>query len=265
MFDAHCHLDFEAFDDDREEAIDLARQIGLRGLIIAGYDRRRRSLARELATRPGIWATAGLHPWAVAGHDRPWLDEELHELSRDLSDNLEDWCGLGELGLDFHRVKDGPGRELQEAAFIAQLGIARELDLPLVIHAVKAHNTLYDILRREGLPRAGGIMHGYSGSARQVGLFLMLNLDISIGTPVTFGHTAKIEAVLRATPMDRLLIETDAPDRAPHPHRDQRNELHYLRFVMEEVARFKEIDVDELARHSESNVRRRFRLGAEVL
>lgn len=261
MFDAHCHLDFEAFDADREEIIARARAEGVRGLIIAGYDRERRSLAADLAKRPGIFATAGLHPWAVAARDRAWVLEELRRLRDDLEASPQSWCGLGELGLDFHRVQDREGRELQEFAFVEQLRIARELDLPLVIHAVKAHSSVYEILRREGMPAAGGMMHGYSGSARQVGLFLMLNLDISIGTPVTFDHRGKIEAVIAATPGDRLLIETDAPDRAPEPYRGSRNEIKYLRLVVEAAARAKGVSTDELARRSEANARRRFRLG----
>jgi TatD DNase family protein len=265
MFDAHCHLDFEAFDDDREDVLEQARRAGVRGLIIAGYDGQRRGLAAQLARRSGIFATAGVHPWAVAAHDDAWLEHELRQLEEDLQAEGAPWCGLGELGLDYHRVTDAEGRARQERAFVAQLGMARELDLPLVIHAVKAHNTLYEILRREGMPRAGGIMHGYSGSARQVGLFLMLNLDISVGTPATFANHEKVAAVIAQTPIDRLLVETDAPDRAPEPFRDKRNELHYLGLVMEAVAHHKGVSVTTLARQTEHNARRRFRLGEQTL
>lgn len=261
MFDAHCHLDFEAFDADRDEVLAEAHAAVVRGLIIAGYDRERRALARSLVsegseTRPSIQATAGLHPWALQGRDDAWLEEELRLLREDLL--AGGFCGVGELGLDFVRAREPAERAFQERAFVGQLAIARELDLPIVIHAVKSHNTLYEILRREGVPRAGGMMHGYSGSARQVGNFLMLGLDISIGTPVTYPNANKIADVVRAVPADRLLVETDAPDRPPYSYGNQRNTPALLELVVRAVAAVRNCSEAEIARQTEDNVRSRF-------
>ncbi|MBA2661855.1 MAG: TatD family hydrolase [Bradymonadaceae bacterium] len=263
MFDAHCHLDFEAFDADRDAVLLDAQSVGMSGLIIAGYDRERRALARSLAERAGIWATAGLHPWALLGKDDAWLERELEALHGDLL--AGGFCGLGELGLDFYRATEPADRAFQQKAFVGQLAIARELDLPLVIHAVKCHNSLYEILRQEGVPKSGGMMHGYSGSARQIGNFLMLNLDISIGTPATYPDAHKLRDVILATPGDRLLVETDAPDRAPHPDRHLRNTPALLALVIAAVAKARGCKPDEIARQCERNTRRRFQLGDERL
>ena len=263
MFDAHCHLQFEAFDEDREEVLERAREAGVRGLMIADYDGERRGLAAELSQRAGIYATAGLHPWAVAELDQKGLSEALKELEAVLEEPC--WSGLGELGLDYYRVKDDQSREVQRKAFVAQLGMARERNLPVVIHAVRAHNSLIGLLREEGLPEAGGILHGYSGSARQVGTFLMMNLDISIGTAVTFENRKRLEEVVRQVPEDRLLVETDAPDRPPGERSGERNEIAYLPEVMEAVAGLRSCSVERIAAMTERNLRARFRLGDEQL
>lgn len=261
MFDAHCHLNFEVFDSDRDDVLAAARSAGVNGLIIAGYDRERRTLARSLVgemtdERPEIRATAGLHPWALQGKDDAWLDTELKALREDLE--AGGFCGIGELGLDFIRAHSPEDRSFQERALVGQLGIARELNLPIVIHAVKCHNSLYEILRREGLPKAGGMMHGYSGSARQVGNFLMLNLDISIGTQATYPNRRKLMEVIRAVPLDRLLLETDSPDQPAYGHENQRNTPAQLALVVNAVAAARECSVQEIARQTENNVKMRF-------
>ncbi len=263
MFDAHCHLQFQQFDADRDEAVERARAAGLRGLLIAGYDATRRATAASLMQRPGVWATPGIHPWAVAEMSDPQLEKAIEHLAGDLEDF--DWCGLGELGIDHFRVKDKVGRRQQRKAFVEQLGLAREKNLPVVIHAVRCHNTMIGVLRDEGLPEAGGIMHGYSGSPRQVGTFLMMNLDISVGTPMTFESSDRLHEVVRQVPRERLLVETDAPDRPPRGHRGERNELHWLEKVIEEVARVWECKTEVVARVTEANTRRRFALGDEFL
>lgn len=267
MFDAHCHLQFNDFDEDREDAIEVAIDAGLTGLIMAGYDHRRRELSASLTRREGIWATCGVHPWAVAEMDDAQLADALRRLEEDLEEDHEggQWCGLGEFGLDHYRVKDEEGRRRQRDAFVAQLGLAREKNLPVVIHAVRCHNTMIGILRDEGLPEAGGIMHGYSGSPRQVGTFLMMNLDISVGTPMTFANNERIREVVRQVPADRLLVETDAPDRPPRGHRGERNELHWLQQVIDEVADAREMDSSRVSKMTERNARTRFGLGDEVL
>lgn len=264
MLDAHCHLDFDAFDADREEHLAQARAAGLRGLLIAGYDARRRPLARHLAqSTPGIWAAAGLHPWAVAALEPGELDLELQRLADDLAQG--GFSAMGELGMDFLRATTAEERQQQESALVRQLGMARELDLPIVIHAVKCHASLLAILRCERLPKAGGMMHGYSGSASQVAHFLMLNLDISIGTGITRPEPRKLEDVLRHTPLDRLLVETDAPDRPPHGLDVAKNSPALLGHVVDAVARVLGRAPSEVARISEANARRRFRLGHALL
>lgn len=264
MFDSHCHLQFEAFDHDRDEVLRRSVEAGLNGILLADYDSTRRDLLQELTRIEGLFATAGLHPWAVASYDDAALRKELERLGEALDSGV--FCGVGELGLDFYRCKDEAGRALQERAFVAQLGMAREKNLPVVIHAVKCHNTLIKVLRREGLPQRGGFLHGYSGSPRQAGTFLMMNLDLSIGTPLTFGNpSAKLQEVVRQIPLDRLLVETDAPDRPPGGYHGERNEPPYLNVVIQAVARLKGERPERIAAQGEQNIRDRFSLGEECL
>ncbi len=260
--DAHCHLQFAAFDDDREEALGAARAAGVRGVILADYDEERRGLSVELASSTeGVWACCGLHPWAVADRDDDELEASLQAVKEALGEHP--FCAVGELGMDYYRAKGEEERARQERAFVRQLGWARELNLPVVIHAVRCHNSLVKVLRREGVPEAGGILHGYSGSPRQVGTFLMMNLDLSVGTPLVWGDQRARESV-KQCPLDRLLVETDAPDR-PADRSRGRNEVKYLGEVIDAVASIRGEPAQKVREATEENARRRFALGDGTL
>ena len=270
MLDAHNHLDFEVFDEDRERVLEDALATGLRGLIIAGYDRERRALAVHLVRTPGVFACAGLHPWAVRDmhEDGEQLDAALDALRQDLQAHRGSFCGLGECGLDYHVAKTEAARAFQEHAFLQQLEIAADFGLPVVIHAVKCHDRLLHLLSKHP-HEPGGQLHGYSGPAGMVERFIELGWAISFGTPLTWeGYQKTKKALQRAWSCDRAMVtlETDAPDRPAAPHaRDTRGEPAHLARVLAVASELLEEDEVEVARVCEANARRIFDLPEEEI
>lgn len=267
MFDAHAHLHFEAFDDDLSQVVERACEQGLRGLITADYDESRRGEAESLAIDyPGIWRTVGLHPWAVldlADEDR--VDDAIEGVESALSPLPHEVCALGELGLDWYRDSGREFEALQTHAFRRQLAIARDMDLPIVIHSVRSNEEVLKILEEDGAPKCGGIVHGFVGSTVQADRFLKVDVDISVGTSIARGNSAKLSRVLAGVPRDRVHIETDCPSRPPDAAEVGRNEPAFLRHVVARLAEVWETDEEEVARVTEENTRRRFSLSDAVL
>ncbi len=260
MFDAHNHLHFAAFDSDREAVISRARQGGVRGMILAGYDSRRRELCAELGARSGIRATAGVHPWAVQELDDAGLQSEL-QLLHDL--DWSQFVGLGELGLDRYIARSDGDLERQTLAFRTQLELARQLDLPLVIHSVRANQDILRWLEKDGVPGRGGLVHAFWGSAEEAQRFVDLGLHLSIGTQLTHSAPEKMRRALRRVGVDHLLVETDAPSRPPAQIDDERNEPAYLGCIVTALALTLGTDEEEVAVRTESNTRRLFQLPPE--
>lgn len=258
MIDAHCHLHFEAFDGDRAEVLASAQDAGVQAVVVADFDQRRRAALRELGARPGVAICAGVHPWAVDALDAASLDEELRLLEAAL--DAPGWAAVGEFGLDFVRATDPDARAMQLRACSEQLRMARERELPVVLHAVRCHSTLHDLLRREGPSPAGGIMHGYSGSARQVPLFLMHGLDISVGGRLA-RNPEKLQAVVKQVPLDRMHLETDCPDGpVPGDAGNERSEPADLVEVVRAVAAAMKQPAERVAARCAENTRRLFNI-----
>lgn len=258
MFDAHNHLHFAAFDDDRDEVIDRAVRAGVRGMVLAGYDASRRELALELARRPGIAATAGLHPWAVADAD---VDVELATLE---ALDWDPFCAVGELGLDWVRATTEAERQLQIDVFRRQLAIARNVNKPLVLHCVRANDELATWLKRDGIPARGGIAHSFWGSKEQARRFVDLGLHLSIGTQLTRTPSKKLDAALRAVGLDRLTVETDAPSRPGAGADSERNEPAYLPCVVDAVALVLGTTAEAVAAATERTARQLFDLREDL-
>lgn len=214
MIDAHCHLDLFAPEQDPGEALAAGMAVGVDRVIAAGVDpagwRAQAALARR---HPAVSVTFGLHPWAVAAAEDEALAGLLAELEAALQGGLGVApVGLGELGLDHGRRGPKPTRARQERAFRAQLALARALDLPVVVHVVQAHGRALEILA-EGLPARGGMVHRYSGPVELVGAYLDIGIHLSFSPEILY-KPRTMEA-LRRVPLDRLLLETDAPDALP--------------------------------------------------
>lgn len=258
MLDAHCHIQFEEFDG--MNPVDESRVAGLSGLVVADFDSNRRGRARTLAERRGVWACCGLHPWAVGTSGRD-VEREL-ELVRSAFADQTDWVAVGEFGLDASS-RHKSTMELQRSVAEAHLEIACDVGLPVVLHIVRAHDAMIELLERFDLP-AGGMCHGFSGTPEQARVFVDLGLHISIGTNAVRGNVGRVREVCRAIERGRLLVETDSPDRPPDGV-DAPNHPRYLSRVIEAVADFTGDEPETIATTTEENARALFGLGDETL
>lgn len=250
LVDTHCHLTDPAFAPDLGAVLDRAWQAGLGAVVVIGHTRADADRALALAaTDPRIRATAGIHP-----HDASGWDAEAGAWLRGLAGDPR-IVGLGEMGLDYHY--DHSPRPAQREAFAAQLAIAGEAGKPAVIHAREADDDVAAVLREQ--PGAVAILHSFSSGPRLFEAALALGHYVSFSGMVTFRSWAMDDAV-RATPLDRLLVETDAPYLAPVPHRGKRNEPAYVRAVAERVAAARGMAVEDLIEATGRNAARVFGL-----
>lgn len=253
LIDSHAHLNDRRFETDREEVLVRARGAGLAAVVNVGFDLPSSAACLELADRhPFLFAAVGVHPHDAAGVPPDYL-ERLWELARHAR-----VVALGEMGLDYYRNLSP--RAVQEKVFREQLALARELDLPVIIHDREAHAAVLDILRKDGLGRRGGVMHCFSGDWALAGECLELGLYISLAGPVTYPNAQKTREVAAKVPLDRLLVETDCPYLPPQPWRGKRNEPAFLRRVVEEIAALRGATAAEVAAATTENARRLFGL-----
>ncbi|MFZ5646187.1 MAG: TatD family hydrolase [Bacillota bacterium] len=258
LVDTHAHIDIEEFDGDREETVQRASESGVAVIVNASFDLEssRRSVA--LAGRySGLYAIVGIHPHDADEAPQGYLDR-LAELARDPK-----VVALGEMGLDYYRNLSP--REAQQRVFREQLALARELEMPVVIHDRDAHGDLMDIIRKDGVPEKGGVMHCYSGSWEMAQECMKRGFYISIAGPVTYPNAARLKDIAARLPSDRILIETDCPYLSPQVYRGRRNEPAYVKYVAEEIARLRGISTGEFARAASSNAARIFGIKLEYL
>ncbi|WP_433944848.1 TatD family hydrolase [Paenibacillus sp. SN-8-1] len=251
LFDTHTHLDAPQFDEDREQVIARAVEQGVTRMINVGFNRETIPSTMKLAeTYDFIYAAVGWHPQdaiTMKDGDLEWIAE---------------LCGhkkvvaIGEIGLDYYW--DTSPKDVQHAVFRKQIGLARSLNMPIVIHNRDAHEDVIRILREEKASEVGGVMHSFSGSWETARMCLDLGFHISFGGPITFKNAKQPKEVLKQVPNDRLLIETDSPYLTPHPFRGKRNESAHVRLVAEMAAELKGISLEELADITTKNSLERF-------
>ena len=254
LIDTHAHLDSRKFDTDREAVIQRALDAGIQTIINVGFNRETIPTTMALAEKyPFIYAAVGWHPTDA-------IDMKLEE---DLA-WIESLCShpkvvaIGEIGLDYYW--DTSPKELQHTVFREQIRLAKRLKKPIVIHNRDAHEDVMRILREEKAEECGGVMHCFSGSWETAKLCLNMNFDISFGGPVTFLNARVPKEVLAKVPLDRLLLETDCPYLAPHPHRGKRNEPAYVSLVAQAAAEIKGLSVEEISRITSENAKARFQI-----
>lgn len=249
LIDSHTHLDAEQFDEDREQVIERALAAGVSKIVNIGFNRETIPTTLALAEKYDcIYAAIGWHPVDAVDmlpEDLAWIEELCGH---------EKVVAIGEIGLDYHWDKSS--KEVQHRVFREQIRLARKLGLPIMIHNRDAHQDIVQILREEKASEVGGIMHCFSGSWETAKLCLDMNFYISFGGPVTFKNARQPKEVLAKVPLDRLLIETDAPYLTPHPHRGKRNESAYVRLVAEAAADIRGLSLDELAQITSANAAR---------
>ncbi len=257
LVDSHAHLDFEDYAADLDAVVGRARAAGVERIVCIGLWRGPGQFgnALDLAGRdPGVFsATVGIHPHECARV--PEEDWERHAaLARDPR-----VVAVGETGLDFHY--DHSPRPVQEASFRRSLAVAREAGKPVVVHVREADEACLRVLREEGVPPAGGVIHCFTGDAAAARAYLDLGLFISVAGVVTFRSADAIREAVKIVPRDRLLVETDCPFLAPIPHRGRRNEPAYVVETAKRVAELWETTLDEVAAVTAWNAKRLFALG----
>ncbi len=252
LFDTHAHLHVEQFDTDRDAVIRRMREAGIAGVVTIGTDVPASRAAIDLAGQhPDIWATVGVDPHEAAAFSDGTL-EELRELA-----SLPRVVAIGEIGLDYYW--DKAPRRVQANVFEHQLELARTLQLPVVIHNREAHADTLAMLREWAgdHPWRGkrplGVLHCFSGDVEMALAAIGLGFMISLAGPVTFKNAKKPVAVAKAVPSEWLVVETDAPYLAPHPHRGQRNEPAYLRLTAQRIADIKGMPVETVAEATLAN------------
>jgi len=253
LIDSHAHLDMEEFREDLPKVLARALEAGLTEIISVGTDLNSSVKALELARKHSfIFSTVGYHP-----HNAKEAGMKVLETLADLASDPK-VVAWGEIGLDFFRRHSSP--ESQIEVFERQLDIAGELSLPVIIHDREAHEQLRVILGKRSLPRAG-VIHCFSGDHALARFAVEKGFYISIPGTVTYSKAAQVREVAAGVPLERLLLETDAPYLAPVPHRGKRNEPAFIKYTALEIARLRQMDFEELGRATSENARTLFKLG----
>jgi TatD DNase family protein len=250
LVDTHLHLDFEQFDADRAEVVERAVEAGVTRMITIGTSLETSHRAIELAeTFEQVWAAVGIHP------------NDAGEWGADAAAMLREWAdhprvvAIGEIGLDYYweRVPHA----VQQQAFEEQLALAADLGLPVIVHDREAHEDLMATLRRwvRTLTEQGrrGVLHFFSGDLAMAEEALELGFYIGTDGPITYKNARELQEVIASVPLDRLLVETDAPFLSPHPHRGKRNEPAFVRHVAEQVGHLHAVSYEEVASHTTRN------------
>jgi TatD DNase family protein len=254
LIDTHAHLDSPKFDGDREDVISRAQAAGVDTIVNIGFNRDTIPTTMALAEKYSfIYAAVGWHPTDAVDMK---LDEDLAWIEKLCAHPKV--VAIGEIGLDYYW--DTSPKEIQQTVFREQIRLARKVRKPIVIHNRDAHEDVVRILREEKAEEVGGIMHCFSGSWETAKMCLDINFDISFGGPVTFKNARVPKEVLALVPNDRILLETDCPYLAPHPHRGHRNEPAYVSLVAETAAEIKGISVEEMVFLTSRNARTRLSL-----
>lgn len=252
FIDSHAHLDDKRFNADRDMIIKNLKENKVDYVFNIGADIKTSEASVDLAKKyDNIYAAVGIHPHSAKEANGAAMDR-LRELAEE-----EKVIAIGEIGLDYYY--DNSPRDTQIKWFKEQIKLAKEVDLPIIIHTRDASRETFDILK-EDAKNHPVIMHCYSGSVEMAEEYLKLGYYISLAGPVTFKNARVPKEVAEMIPLDRLLIETDCPYLTPTPYRGKRNEPIYVRYVAEEIAKIKGISVEELAKATSQNTKKAFKL-----
>ena len=255
IFDSHSHYDDDAFDIDRDELLCSLPAKGVKGVITAGSDLDTSKKCLDLASRyPFVFAAVGVHPHEVAEAPEDYL-EQVKKLA-----GLPKVVSIGEIGLDYHY--DFSPRPLQQERFAQQLELARELDLPVIIHDREAHADTLELLKKY---RPKGVVHCFSGSVELMQETVKLGMYIGLGGAVTFKNARHPVNVAREVPIDRLLLETDCPYMAPVPYRGKRCDSSMITTTANRIAEIRQCDVQELVNIACQNTLQLFNIPKEAL
>ena len=252
-FDTHAHYYDDAFDADRDKVLSALPAAGVELALCPGCDLVSSRQSVALAERyPHLYAAVGFHP------------ENLEGVSLDQLSEIEAMAAhpkvkaIGEIGLDYYWEKDPDKRKLQRDFFSAQLSLAEKLDLPAIVHDREAHKDSLDMVRAH--PNARGVFHCYSGGVEDAKTLVIMGWMVSFTGVVTFKNARRALEVIEWLPMDRIMIETDAPYMAPEPYRGKRNDSRYVFRMAEAIAQVKGLTAEEVGRITTENGKRFFNI-----
>lgn len=252
IFDTHAHMDDSWFDDDRRELLESMKDNGVETIVnIAADTKSLKSTIQLVDEYDFVFGALGIHPDEVGD-----LNEEIYKW---IEENLSHpkIVAVGEIGMDYHREHD---KNMQREAFERQMDIARRHDIPIVVHSRDAANDTYEIMKANNAQEIGGVIHCFSYEKEMARQFLDMNYYIGVGGVVTFKNGRKLKEVVEYTPLDRIVLETDAPYLAPTPFRGQRNDSTYIKYVAEEIARIKNISFDEVVETTKQNALKMYKM-----
>ena len=258
LFDTHSHYNDEKFDEDREQIIKDTYESGVTKFVCAGYNIKSSKKAIEISKKYSfIYSICGISP-----NDIPQSEQELWkdiaEIAKIIKENnTNKIIAIGEIGLDYYWNKEN--KELQKEAFIKQIDLANEMNLPIVIHSREASIDTIDIIRKH-LVKKAGIFHCCQFNQEMIRQALELGYYISFAGPVTFKNSKNASDIVKMVPLDRILIETDSPYLAPEPNRGKRNDSRNVKYIAQKIAEFKDIPVDEVAKITYENAKRIFNI-----
>lgn len=251
LFDTHCHLDVPEFDADRDAVVARTRAAGVSRMVVPAIDADGWTDLVALCRREeGLFPALGMHPIYIVQH----RDEHVDELRRWVE--RERPVAIGEIGLDFF-IKE-TDRDRQQVIFEAQLDVAQQYRLPVLLHVRKAHEEVLQSLKKFSL--VGGIAHAFNGSLPQAEQYLSLGFKFGFGGMLTYERSRKIRQLARELPLESLVLETDAPDMTPVSHHGERNSPEYLPEILHSLAEVRGMDCRELAAITTANALNLFRL-----
>jgi TatD DNase family protein len=253
LIDSHAHLEMPDFKKDLEAVIQRAKESGVEYIFTVGTEKKDWKRAVEIAdSHPSIYVILGVHP-----HNAKEIDDQTYPTLKKLCRNGK-VKAYGEIGLDFFRNLSP--RDIQLKRFREQIGLAKELDLPIVIHDREAHRETLEILKSEKAEESGGIIHCFSGDYEMAKACMDMGFYISIPGSITFKNAEGSREIVERIPLESLLVETDAPFLTPEPFRGKRNEPSYVRYTAQKVAEIKKVSFEKVAEITTQNALRVYRL-----
>jgi TatD DNase family protein len=253
LVDCHCHLQMKTFRKDIEHVLDRAKKAGVKAIINVGFDTRSSEAAVRLSEEfPALYAAVGIHPHDAKTYESNSLDTLAGFL------NQEKVIAIGEIGLDYYRNLSP--RNLQKKVFIEQLAFACERALPVILHIRDAYQDVLSILEKKRPEKV--VLHCFSGNLADARRALAMGCFLSFGGNITYGGGTLSRAV-RQVPLERIVVETDAPYLAPVPHRKKRNEPAFIRYTVERVAGLKDVAVGTVAESTTENAMKLFKVNID--
>lgn len=257
IFESHAHYDDKAFDEDREALLESLKENGIGYVINIGANIRTTENTIKLADKyPFVFGAAGVHP-----SDTGELNEENFKWLKEQCSHPK-IVAVGEIGLDYYW--DEPDRKIQKRWFERQLEMARDVELPVIIHSRDAAKDTLDMMKAAHAKDMGGVIHCFSYTKEVAREYLDMDYYFGIGGVVTFQNGKKLKEAVEYIPINKILLETDSPYLAPVPYRGKRNSSLYIPLIAKEIAMIKKLDYDDVIRITEENAKSLFRINSGI-